>query len=793
LSIEYYNMINTKIACLLIILHSLFSFSQQKFTISGIITDTANNESINGVNITIPTLKTSVKTNEYGFYSITLPQGKYQIEVSCQEYETQTQSIDLNANTKINITLNSKENVLKEILITSKTTASNTSTPEMSVNKLSITQIKKVPVVFGEVDILKTITLLPGVTNGGEGMGGFNVRGGAADQNLVLLDESTLFNTSHVFGFFSVFNGDAIKGLTLYKGGIPTRFGGRASSVLDVQQRDGNSKEIHAIGGIGLISSRLLVEGPIVKEKGSFLVAGRGSYAHLFLKLDPEKKDFGAFFYDLNTKLNYKIDINNSVYMSGYFGRDVIDFAELLHMSYGNSILNARWNHLFNDKLFSNLSVIYSDYKYNLKILNNMFWMSNVKNCIIKYDFKNYLSDAFKLNYGINSIYYDFNPGKVTDENMVKQLDKKYALEPSVYIEAEHKISNSISINYGFRYSQFYRLGSSFVNVYKDNNALDYDSEQDLYEPATPIGKIQYSKNEIIKNYNYLEPRLAAAYSFNDNESIKASYNRMTQYIQFLSDASGLSPINIWTPSDSFIKPQIADQVAFGYFKNIHNNDYSLESEIFYKKIKNRLDYIDGANLVANEAIEQVILNGQMKSYGLELMFRKNTGKLTGWISYTLSKSQQQTPGRTPQETGINNGEWYNSLYDKRHNLAITSSYELNKKWLFSSNYIIQSGQATTYPESQYKYQDNTYVNYAARNANRLPTYHHLDISATLTPKKNSDRAWKGEWVFSIYNLFAIRNTAALAYRNEKDTGLNEVTKISIFGRVPAITYNFKF
>ncbi|WP_035673792.1 TonB-dependent receptor [Flavobacterium sp. 83] len=802
-------MIIKKIIPFLIVLMSFFtSFSQdintgeqskQKFTLSGTIIDANSNETLIGVNIVIPELKTGVTTNEYGFYSITVPKGNYSVQITYLGYQTIEESINLDQNIKNNFKLISNETALKEVIIIDTKTKTDIRKPEMSVNKLSISTIKKMPVVLGEVDVLKSILLLPGVTNAGEGASGFNVRGGGADQNLILLDEATIFNSSHVFGFFSVFNPDAIKDLKLYKGGIPARFGGRASSVLDIYQKDGNSKEFHINGGIGLISSRILAEGPIVKDKGSFLIGGRSSYAHLFLKLSKDQKDNSAYFYDLNTKLSYKLTPNNNLYLSGYFGRDVFSLNKSFTNIYGNSTLNLRWNHLFSDKLFSNLSLIYSDYYYGLDLdFVGFKWDSGIKNYNIKYDFKNYISDKFKLNYGVSAIYYDFNPGTIRPSDLnsginFDQLDKKYAFEPALYINADHEISKKIALSYGLRYSMFYRLGQSTVNIYADNNPVTFNPDLQIYEKATPIGTKFYGKNKTIQSYNNLEPRFSLAYQINDDQSVKASYNRMVQYLQLISNTSSPTPLDVWTPSDNFIKPQIADQVALGYFKNFKEGIYSLEVETYYKKVKNRLDYIDGANLIANKAIEQVILNGELRSYGLEIMFRKNEGKFNGWVSYTLSKSEQQTPGRTPIETGINNGSWYNSVYDKLHNIAITSSYNLNEKWSFGANFALQTGQPVTYPNGQYEYLGITVPSYGLRNENRLPAYHHLDIAATLTPRKNSDRNWKGEWVFSIYNLYNRKNAASINFRQNTDTGTNEAVKTSIFGVVPAVSYNFKF
>ncbi|ESU28806.1 outer membrane protein [Flavobacterium limnosediminis JC2902] len=778
------------------ILCSFSLFAQEKFTISGTVSDANTNETLIGVSVSVKNKKAFAATNEYGFYSLTLPKGEYEIVISYLGYETVSESINLNEDTEKNFSLKETGKQLEEVIITQKNKA-NIRKPEMSVNKLTIATIKQMPVVLGEVDVIKSLLFLPGVTNAGEGQSGFNVRGGGADQNLILLDEATIFNSSHVFGFFSVFNPDAIKDLKLYKGGIPSRFGGRASSVLDIYQKDGNSNKFSMNGGIGLITSRLLAEGPIVKEKGSFLIGGRASYGHLFLKLSDNKNE--AYFYDLNTKLNYKFNKNNNLYLSGYFGRDVFTLSESFTNTYGNATVNLRWNHLFSDKIFSNLSMIYSDYYYGLTLdFVGFNWKSGIKNYNLKYDFKHYLSNDIKLNYGANAVYYDFNPGTIapTGEDSginYEQLDKKYALEPAFYLDAEQKITDKFSASYGLRYSLFYRLGASTVNLYENNQPVTYDEELKIYEKAKPIGEVHYGKNEVIASFDNLEPRVALAYELNSNQSIKASYNRMVQYLQLVSNTASPTPLDVWTPSDQYIKPQIADQVAFGYFNNFKEDAYTVEIETYYKKIKNRMDYIDGADLIANEAIEQVILNGEMRTYGLEFLIRKNTGKLNGWVAYTISKSQQRTPGRTETEIGINNGEWYRSAYDKLHNLAVTASYNHTKKWIFGANFSLQTGQPVTYPNGQYVYQGITVPSYGARNANSLPLYHHLDISATWIPKPDSTKRWKSEWVFSVYNLYGRKNAASISFRENPDSGNNEAIRLSIFGIVPSVSYNFKF
>lgn len=780
-----------------LVLHSIFSIAQDRVTLSGSVVDSNNNETVIGVLVEISELKISTFTNEYGFFSLTVPKGSYILQVSTIGYETKIIEISLQENSKLAIEIKSNAKELDAVIINKNPYRTSISKPEMSVNKIAISTIKKMPAILGEIDILRSITTLPGVTNAGEGQSGFNVRGGAADQNLILLDEATVYNSSHLFGFFSVFNADAIKDLKLYKGGIPSRFGGRVASVLDIYQKEGNSKAFNLSGGIGLISSRIMAEGPLVKEKCSFLVAGRSSYAHLFLKLTDNNNS--AYFYDLNTKLSYKLNENNNLYLSGYFGRDVFSLNNSFVNTYGNTVFNLRWNHLFNDKLFSNFSIIYSDYYYGLTLdFVGFNWDSGIKNYNLKYDFKHYLNDKTKLFYGANAIYYDFNPGKIEPTNSTSginpdQLDKKYAFEPALYLDVEQQLSDKFSINYGLRYSLFYRLGNQEINTYANNQAVVFNAEQQIYEKATPTGTVAYGKNETIAKFNNLEPRLAVAYLINNQQSVKLSYNRMTQYLHLISNTQSPTPLDVWAPSDQFLKPQILDQIAIGYFSELKDGKYSLEIESFYKKIKNRLDYIDGADLIANNAIEQVVLNGNARAYGLEVLFRKNEGRLNGWASYTLSRAEQQTPGRNSNETGINNGAWYKTGWDKLHNLSITGMYKLNEKWSFSSIFTLQSGQPVTYPNGQYQFQGISIPTYGLRNENRLPTYHRLDISATLIPSKNKNREWQGEWVFGIYNLYSRKNAASISFRQNQDSGNNEAVRLSIFGIVPSVTYNFKF
>ncbi|SRX76079.1 TonB-dependent receptor [Aequorivita antarctica] len=784
-----------KILTFFLFFGSIVIFAQEKFTISGTISEADSGETLFGVNVIIPSLQTGTVTNQYGYYSITLPKGDYEIYYSSIGFATQKIEISLSENIKKDLALATDTESLDEVIIETDVEKLNIRSSQMSTNTLSTGTIKKIPVVLGEVDVIKAITLLPGVTSAGEGASGFNVRGGAADQNLILLDEATLYNSSHLFGFFSVFNPDAIKDLTLYKGGIPARYGGRISSVLDIYQKDGNKREYHASGGIGLVASRLLLEGPIKKDTASFLVGGRSSYAHLFLPLFDN--DNVAYFYDLNAKVSYNLNKNNRLFLSGYFGRDVFEISDSFANSFGNTTLNLRWNHLYSDKLFSNLSLIYSDYYYGLELKFVEFdFDSGIRNFNLKYDFTHYISNNVDLRYGINSIYYKFNPGDVTpttEDSGINpfKLTDKYAWENAVYLEAEIDFSDKISVQAGLRLSTFNRLGQDELFLYENDNPIVYNPSLDIYQKAKPIDTISFSRSETIKSFAHLEPRFSISYLLTDDSSLKASYNRMAQYIHLISNTTSPTPFDIYAPSGKYIEPQLADQVAFGYFRNFKN--YSLEVETFYKEVKNRLDYIDDADLIANDAVEQILLNGEARAYGLEVLFRKNTGKFQGWLAYTLSKSEQRTPGRTPIESGINNGEWYNSPWDKTHDISITGQYELSQKWSFGANLIFQTGTPTTYPEGQYEYNGVVVPVYEARNSSRLSAFHRLDLSATWTPKPESKKRWKGEWVFSIYNVYNRKNAASISFRENTDIGQNEAVQLSIFGIIPSVTYNFKF
>lgn len=778
--------------------------AQQRFTISGNVTEASSNEFLIGVTVAIPELNTGVVTNEYGFYSLTLSAGNYEILISYLGYDRIVEPLALDQDKTVNFQLIEKADQLEEVVISGEKDPTNIGSPQMSINELSIQSIRNIPVALGEADVIKSLLMLPGVTNAGETSSGFNVRGGAADQNLILLDEATIYNPSHLFGFFSVFNTDAIKDVKLYKGGIPAKYGGRISSVLDIHQKEGNSKDLKVRGGIGATAGRLMVEGPLKKEKSSFLLAGRSSYAHLYLPLFDF--DNSAFFYDLNSKFTFRLNQNNKIFFSGYLGRDAFTIDDNFTNEYGNSVVNFRWNHLFSQKLFSNLSLIYSGYDAGLKLEHEKIkWTSAINNFNIKYDLKNYINDRLQLNYGINNIYYHFDPGKVSPNGansgiVESDLIQKYANELSVYIDIEQGISDRLNLQYGLRLSHFMRLGQDSLNLYKFDDPLFFDPFLLIYLPSEPIKVTAPGRGGVMKRFTNLEPRLSLSYSFNPNTSLKASYTRMAQYLHLLSNTSAPTPVDVWAPSGPYAKPQILDQFALGLFKKIDHGKYSFETEGFYKQIDNRLDYIDGADLIANNAVEQIILEGEARSYGWEFLFRKNQGKFQGWLAYTLSHSEQRTPGRIPKfdngrsnlETGINLGRWYNNAYDKTHDLSVYASFKVSKFWSLNANFIFQTGQPTNYPIGQFEFFEQSVPYFGERNRIRLPDYHRLDFSATFTPSRSGKKI-ESEWVFSIYNLYNRVNTASINFRRNLDSGENEAIRTSIFGIVPTLTYNFKF
>jgi hypothetical protein len=783
---------------LVVILNVQAAFGQDQFRINGNITEESSGETLYGASVYLEGTSTGTTSNEYGFYSISVQGGTYILVIAYLGFDEVRQEIEVSSDLNLDFELRETANQLNEVILQAEDPEDiNIAKPEMGVNKLKVSTIKQIPAVLGEVDVIKSIQLLPGVTNNGEGSSGFNVRGGSVDQNLVLLDEAIIYNTSHLLGFFSIFNADAIKDIKLYKGNIPAKYGGRASSVLDVRQKDGNNKRFAMTGGIGSVSSRLALEGPLVKDRSSYLLAGRGSYAHLFLKLDEELRDNSAYFYDLNLKTNFAISDKDQLFLSAYFGRDVFTLAENFSSSYGNALGNLRWNHVFNDRIFSNLSLNYSKYDYQLEINAFEFdWISEIDNYNLKYDLSYFLNNQITLDFGINGINYVFNPGEISPTSPTSGinfliLDQKRAIEGGLYIGVDQKINDRLSLQYGLRYTHFARLGGQPITEYLNDQPVVYNETLEIYQRGTPIGATEYDRGEVISDFGNLEPRFALSYLINDKTSVKAGYSRVAQYIHLLSNTTSVTPLDVWTPSGPYVEPQLSDQFAVGFFKKF-NNEYSLEVEGYYKNIYNRIDYIDGSDLIGNNTIETEILTGDARAYGIEFLARKSSGRFTGWLAYTLSRSEQQTPGGIAGGPGINKGNTYLTPFDRTHDLSFTGIYRLNEKWNLSANLIYQTGRPITYPNGQYSYEGLSIASYSDRNSDRLPSYHRIDVSAIFTPKKPG-RRWQGEWVFGIYNIYNRRNAAAISFSQSRESGLNEATRIAIFGIVPSVTYNFKF
>ena len=764
-------------------------YSQNNYTISGSVRSAATGEELIGATIAIRSLNTGVSTNVYGFYSLTMPEGTYEVSYTYIGYEEYKTTLNLNKNIQLDVELKESVNELEVVEITDEADNKNVSSIEMSVNKIDSKTIKKIPALLGEADVVKSILLLPGVSTVGEGSTGFNVRGGGIDQNLVLLDEAPVYNSSHLFGFFSVFNPDAVKNVKLIKGGIAPEYGGRLSSILDIRMKEGNKKEFTGSGGIGAIFSRLSLEGPIAKDKASFLIAGRRSYADIlarpFLADNLDGSQF--YFYDLTAKVNYQMNSKNRFFLSGYFGRDV--FGSGFLFNWGNATATLRWNHIFNEKIFMNLTAYYSDYDYAFGVegddRDDFDWSSSIVSYSVKPDFSYYLNKNNTLRFGGQSIYYDFKPAKASfasdGQTNDLSLPEKFAIENGLYIQNEQKIGSRISLLYGLRWSHFSYLGEGFKQTYRDTVPglrKPLDSEE------------FFDQNEVIESYNNFEPRLSIKYSLDEVSSIKASYNRMSQYLHLISNTVASTPVDVWLPSTNNIEPQIADQIAVGYFRNFKNNTYEASAEVFAKDFQNQVDYIDNADIFFNEQLEGDLLSGDGRAIGLELFLKKNKGQFTGWVSYTISRSERKVEG-------INNDEWYPNRFDRLHNLSVVSSYELNKKWSFSANFVYSTGTPATFPTNRYEIQgivlphniDN------ARNNYRIPAYHRLDVSATLTPKKNENRKWKGEWVFSVYNVYSRRNPFAIFFeQNSDDPMVTEAIRFSVVGNfVPAISYNFNF
>jgi TonB dependent receptor/TonB-dependent Receptor Plug Domain/Carboxypeptidase regulatory-like domain len=764
------------------------SQAQTKYTISGYARDSSSAESIQGATI-IPQGSNMMSTSgNYGFYSLTLPSGSYVIKVNAPGYEERTFAINLISDTILDIFLNTKSIGIKAIDISARKN-DNVRKVDISTQTITAQTIKKIPAFLGEADVIKAVQLLPGVTTVGEGASGFNVRGGSIDQNLVLMDEAPVFNSAHLFGFFSIFNPDAVKDVQLVKGGIPANYGGRLSSTLDVRMKDGNKRKFEGNGGIGTIFSRLTLEGPLVKNKASFLIAGRRSYIDVLAKpfLDENLKDTRFYFYDVTAKVNYSHKRDN-FYISSYIGDDLFYAANQFGVKWGNTTATARWNHVFSKRLFSNFTYYYSRYRYNIEFGSkdaNFNWQSYIINNSAKADFNFYATPKHEILFGAQSTYYIFKPGRAVVTNNRGKIDfslpDKYALENAIYIAEEFNPAGKFSYRLGLRISNFDYMGKGTAYYYKPATE---EGDQRQIESTK-----EFKQNQVIASYTNPEPRFGFKYQFSKSASVKGGYNRMVQNLHLISNTAASVPFDVWQPTTNNIKPEKADQYTLGYFKNLgENNDYEASFEAYYKDLQNQVDYVDGANLLLNEYLEGDLLSGKGRAYGAEFYIKKATGKLTGWISYTLSRSERKVGG-------INDNNWYPNRFDRKHNLYVIAMYELNKKWEFSANFVLSSGTPATFYSGQYNIQGYIVPDAGsnARNNVRNPLYHRLDLAATLHLK--SRKHYESNWVFSVYNAYDRRNPFSIYFStNYQNKNYNAAVQFSVIGSIiPAVSYNFKW
>lgn len=767
----------------LFLLTTLFSFGQKKFTISGTIKDGATGEQLIGATVRIKELpQGGTATNSYGFYSIYAPEGDYTLLFSYTGYEPVEQKVSLHQNTVINLPLQVRSDLKEVVISANRPNNDNIASPQMGVEKLNMAQINQVPVLLGEKDILKTLSLLPGVKSSGEGNTGFYVRGGGADQNLILLDEATVYNASHFFGFFSTFNSDAIKDVSLYKGGMPAEYGGRLSSVLDIKMNEGNNKDYTVQGGLGLISSRIKVEGPLVKDKGSFMISARRTYVDFFLKASSDSTIRGSsiYFYDLNAKANYHFDDKNAIYLSGYFGKDVLGLKNTFGTNWGNSTGTIRFNHLFNDRLFSNTSLVFSNYNYAIQSFlsdNSFKATSQITDINLKEDLAYSMGNNHTLKFGLNILHHNISPGDITTSEASSSfnditVEKRYGYENAIYVSDEWKASNNLTFLYGLRLSGLFLLGPGTFKT--------YDAAGDSINSKT------YKSGQMVKTYINLEPRFSASYTLNEANSVKFSYNRNTQNIHLLSNSTSSTPTDLYVMSSNNIKPEIADQLSTGWFKNFDNNNYEFSAEVYYKWLQNQIDYKNGAQLLVNQDVESQLVYGTGRAYGLELFLKKKYGRFNGWIGYTLSRIERKF-------AAINNGSYYPATQDRTHDISVVGIYQLNKRWTFSSAFVYGTGNAVTYPTGKYNIGGLTTFSYSERNGYRMPSSNRLDIGATLEGKPH--KKYHSSWTFGIYNVYAHRNPYTITFRDSKTVpNTTEAVETSIFATaIPSVTWNFKF
>ncbi len=760
-----------------------FAQNTKTFSVSGTVKDATTGETLIGASVQLASVKTiTTLTNGYGFFSLSAAEGAYTIIISNGGFELNTISINISKDTSLTILMKPRKNQLEEVVVTGTKKKEYIAKSIMGVERLNMTQINKLPVLFGERDIMKSIQLMPGFKSAGEGNAGFNVRGGNADQNLVLLDEAPVYNASHLLGFFSTFNSDAVKDVSVYKGGMPAQYGGRLSSVVDIKMKDGNAKKLDVSGGLGLISSRINVSAPIVKDKGSFIISARRTYADVFLKL---QKDTGQgtrtlYFYDVNLKANYKVTNKDRVFLSGYLGRDVLGFGESFGADWGNKTATLRWNHIFGNKIFSNTSLIYSDYSYKLRIKAGTEKFKGFAN-IVDYNFKEDLdwniSNKSKLKFGGNFIKHNVIPGSVKAEKAsagtIKPVQEKLFYESAVYASHEWKATDKFEMIYGIR--------ASNISIKGPGDFFEYNSKGDIVKTT------KYTKGQTVKTYFNIEPRLSLSYKIADATTIKASYNRNVQNLHLITNTTSANPTDIWLPSSNNIKPEIADQVALGFYKNSKNGMYEFTSEVYYKDLQNQIDYRNAAQILANDNVESELLYGKGRAYGLELMMRKTSGRLTGWVGYTLSKVEKQIDG-------INDNKYFNARQDRTHDISVVAMYDISKKWNVSGTWVYNTGSAVTFPSGKYNAAGQTVFLYTERNGYRMPAYHRMDIGVNFEPSINKTRKYKSSWSFGLYNVYGRENAFSINFRENKDDKTKtEAVRTSLFRFIPSVSWNFKF
>lgn len=780
----------------LVIVVCMLSFTaanaQEKFTINGYVKDSTSNETVIGATVTVKGRSKGVSSNQYGFYSITLDKGVYTLTVSHVVYKTKEIEFDLTKNMQFNLDLAPNIAVSKEIIIYSKKRDLNVKAAQMGKFELSMAQIKSVPALAGEVDPLKVLQLLPGVRNAGEGNSGLYVRGGGPDQNLVLLDDAVVYNPGHLFGFFSVFNSDALKNVSLIKGGMPANYGGRISSVVDIAMKDGNNKKYQVEGGIGTISSRVSIQGPIVKEKASFIISARRTYidvlARPFIKPTSDFAGSGYYFFDLNAKANYKFSEKDRLFLSGYFGRDVFTFNNKersfkARIPWGNSTGTIRWNHVFSNKLFANTSLVWNDYQFEFGGAQSNFEIkltSAIRDLTAKVDFDYYPAKGHQLKYGINYTLHRFNPQTTTGkadgiELKPQSVNNKFANEIAAYVMDDWDVNDKLKINYGLRYSYFQQIGP-YKRYIRDAT-------------PNPVDSITYKRGQTIQDYGGLEPRITLRYAINDETSLKAAVTRNLQFIHLVSNSGSTLPTDIWVPSTYRVKPQIGWQYAAGFFKNFKDNMWETSVEVYYKSMANQIEYEEGFSPGIGDPEESFVF-GKGWSYGAEFYVNKARGKFTGWIGYTLSWTWRKFEG-------LNEGEKYPGRFDRRHDLSVVANYQQNKKWKYSAVFVYGTGNAFSLPERFLLVNGVLTQQYSRINQYRLPAYHRLDMAAIYTPQPKKVRKIKKEWVFSVYNAYSRQNPYFI-YFDQTGNPLQgtlevEARQVSLFPIIPSVTLNFKF